>query len=90
MVKTVVQAKAHQEFRLGPWGEQATTVGEIVAAVRRRACNAEVGDPNRSPRTLTVHYLGPPAEGPAEVEVGITVTTGREPDGGPADPACGV
>ena len=51
------------------WFVHAGPNGGIVAAVLLRACNAEVGDPNRSPRTLTVHYLGPPAEGPAEVRV---------------------
>ncbi len=43
--------------------------GGIVAAVLLRACVAEVNDVARSPRTLTVHYLGPPGEGTATVEV---------------------
>jgi acyl-CoA thioesterase len=43
--------------------------GGFVAAVLLRACAAVVGDPQRTPRTLTVHYLVPPVEGPAEVEV---------------------
>lgn len=32
---------------------------------------AEVGDPMRAPRSLTVHYLAPPTEGPAEIVVSI-------------------
>jgi acyl-CoA thioesterase len=32
---------------------------------------AEVDDPGRAPRSLTVHYLRPPVEGPAEVEVAV-------------------
>jgi hypothetical protein len=35
VVKTVVQAKARQEFRLGGPADHATTVGEVVAIVRR-------------------------------------------------------
>ncbi len=58
--------------------------GGVVAAVLLRACGLEVADPLRSPRTLTVHYLGPPTEGPADVRVeveragkGITFLTAR-------------
>lgn len=45
--------------------------GGFVAAVLLRACAVVVDDPERTPRTLTVHYLVPPREGPAEVEVTV-------------------
>ncbi len=53
------------------WFVFAGPNGGIVAAVLLRACIAEVDDPGRSPRTLTVHYLAPPAVGPAEVHVTV-------------------
>lgn len=43
--------------------------GGYLAAVLLRAMQAEVADPERTPRSLTVHYLRPPAEGEADVEV---------------------
>jgi acyl-CoA thioesterase len=48
--------------------------GGYVAAIILRALEASVADPDRPPRSLTVHYLRPPAEGPVEVEV----TTDRQ------------
>lgn len=53
------------------WFVFAGPNGGIVAAVLLRACIAEVADAVRSPRTLTVHYLAPPGEGPAEVQVSV-------------------
>lgn len=43
--------------------------GGYLAAVLVRAMQAEIADPERTPRSLTIHYLRPPAEGEAEVEV---------------------
>ena len=43
--------------------------GGYVAAIVLRALVAEVGDPGRPPRSLTVHYLAPPEEGPVELTV---------------------
>jgi non-canonical purine NTP pyrophosphatase (RdgB/HAM1 family) len=43
--------------------------GGLVAAVLLRAAEAEVADPTRFPRTITVHYLSSPREGPAELHV---------------------
>jgi acyl-CoA thioesterase len=43
--------------------------GGLVAAVLLRAAEAEVADPNRFPRTITVYYLSSPREGPAELHV---------------------
>ena len=45
--------------------------GGIVAAAIVRAMEAEVGDPRRPLRSLTVHYPAAPVEGDAEVEVRI-------------------
>ena len=45
--------------------------GGYVAAVLLRAVTAEVDDPVRPPRSLTVHYLRPPADGEVEVEVTV-------------------
>jgi acyl-CoA thioesterase len=54
--------------------------GGYLAAILLRALEARVGDPARRPRSLTVHYLAPPAEGDATVETrvereGRSVTT---------------
>jgi acyl-CoA thioesterase len=38
--------------------------GGYVAALLLRAMQAEVNDPGRAPRSLTIHYLRPPVEGP--------------------------
>jgi acyl-CoA thioesterase len=53
------------------WFVFAGPNGGVVAAVVLRACMAEIADGSRPPRTLTVHYLAPPAEGPAEVQVTV-------------------
>lgn len=45
--------------------------GGYLASLVLRALAAAVDDPARTPRTLTLHYLRPPAAGP--VEIGVTV-----------------
>jgi acyl-CoA thioesterase len=45
--------------------------GGYVAAVVLRAIVAEVGDPARRPRSISLQFLRPPAGGPVEVEVVI-------------------
>jgi acyl-CoA thioesterase len=45
--------------------------GGYVAALVLRALGLAVADPARAPRSLTVHYTAPPAEGPAEIETRI-------------------
>jgi acyl-CoA thioesterase len=42
--------------------------GGYLAAILLRALSAAVDDPARAPRSLSVHYLRPPAEGPAAIE----------------------
>jgi len=50
--------------------------GGYVAAILLRAVTTELGEPDRSPRSVTIHYLRPPEDGP--VEVAVTVErTGR-------------
>lgn len=60
----------------GGWWIVAGPNGGYVAAVIARAVEATIGDPERSLRSLTLHYLRPPAEGPAEVQVEV-VRAGR-------------
>jgi acyl-CoA thioesterase len=50
--------------------------GGYVAAVVLRAIVAEVDDPQRRPRTLTVHYLRAPAAGPVRIDV-VVERSGR-------------
>ena len=52
----------------GWWIERGPN-GGYVAAVLMRALAAEVADPDRHARSLTVHYLAPAIEGPAHVVV---------------------
>lgn len=53
------------------WWIQRGPNGGYLAALLLRAVRAEVADEARAARSLTVHYLRPPAEGPVEVAVTI-------------------
>jgi acyl-CoA thioesterase len=53
------------------WHVRNGANGGVVAAVLLRAVLAEVDDPARSPRSLTVHYPAAWAVGPTEIEVSI-------------------
>lgn len=53
------------------WWIIAGPSGGYVAAVLLRAVLAEVADPARRPRSLTLQYLRPPAEGEVVVEVAV-------------------
>jgi len=59
----------------GWWVIRGPNGGYIAAIALRAACEA-VQDEARTPRSLTVHYLSPPVEGPASVETRIE-RTGR-------------
>jgi len=59
----------------GWWIERGPNGGYIAAIVLRGLAMA-VADPARTPRSLTVHYLAPPAEGPCEMHTSIE-RTGR-------------
>jgi acyl-CoA thioesterase len=54
----------------GWWIERGPNGGYLAAIVLRAIC-AEVADSTRRPRSLTLHYLRPPVEGPCEVHVAI-------------------
>jgi acyl-CoA thioesterase len=43
--------------------------GGYLAAIVLRAMIAQLGDASREPRSLTCHYLRPPAQGPVRVDV---------------------
>jgi acyl-CoA thioesterase len=67
----------------GWWIERGPN-GGYLAAIVLRAIVAEVADPSRRPRSLTLHYLRPPVEGPCEVLVvleragrGLTTASAR-------------
>ena len=60
----------------GGWWIQRGPNGGYVAAVLVQALTAEVGDPARPLRSLTVHYLAPATEGPVRIAV-RTERTGR-------------
>ncbi|HYF47151.1 MAG TPA: thioesterase family protein [Acidimicrobiales bacterium] len=45
--------------------------GGYVAALVLRAVTAELDDPARRPRSMTIHYLRPPDDGPIEVAVTV-------------------
>lgn len=55
------------------WSGPPGPNGGYIAALLIRAIRAEVDDPARTPRSLTIHYLRPPVDG----EVSICVTVER-------------
>jgi acyl-CoA thioesterase len=55
----------------GDWSTQLGPNGGYLAAIVLRAMTAQLGDPARRARSLTCHYLRPPAEGEVRVEVTV-------------------
>jgi len=53
------------------WSAPRGPNGGYLAAIVLRAIVAEVGDAAREPRSLTLHYLRPPAEGELTVDVRV-------------------
>lgn len=53
------------------WWIQRGPNGGYLAAMILRAIRGEIADESRRTRSLTVHYLRPPGEGPAEIEVTV-------------------
>lgn len=53
------------------WWIQRGPNGGYLAAIVLRAIRAEVGDPARAARSLTVHYLRPPVEGTVAIDVAV-------------------
>jgi acyl-CoA thioesterase len=58
------------------WWVFAGANGGYLASVLLRALTERVGEPERAARSLTVHYVRPPAEGPVEIEMEV-VRSGR-------------
>ncbi|HEU4979040.1 MAG TPA: thioesterase family protein [Solirubrobacteraceae bacterium] len=58
------------------WSAPAGPNGGYVAAIVLRAMEGELADPARPARSLTLHYLRPPAEGPLDIAVEV-VRSGR-------------
>jgi acyl-CoA thioesterase len=68
----------------GSWFGPIALNGGFLAALVVRAMSAELAAPERGPRSLTIHFLRPPAEGPLELAVqversgrGASTLTGR-------------
>ena len=53
------------------WSTEAGVNGGFLAAVILRAMMAAVDEDGRQPRSLTCHYLRPPAEGDVRVDVAV-------------------
>jgi acyl-CoA thioesterase len=62
----------HLDARMDPgWFIVRGPNGGYVAAVVLRALTHAVDDPSRTPRSLTVHFTAPPANGPAQVQTRV-------------------
>jgi acyl-CoA thioesterase len=60
------------EGRIDPgWWIERGPNGGYVAAVLLRALSGVVEDPARTPRSLTVHILAPPGEGPVRIDATV-------------------
>ncbi|HEV7731828.1 MAG TPA: thioesterase family protein [Candidatus Binatia bacterium] len=82
-VRTIGDHRYGATMQRGWWVERGPN-GGYLAAVVLRAITTDVADAARRPRSLTVHYLRPPREGPVEIIVQAerigrttTVTTAR-------------
>jgi acyl-CoA thioesterase len=53
------------------WRGGAGAHGGFIAGLVLRAIVAEVDDPERAPRSLSMHYVSPPAAGPCEMVVRV-------------------
>ncbi len=82
----------------GHWEVVRGPLGGFVAALVLGALTRAVADPARPPRSLTVHFLRPPAAGPARLTAtveragrGLSTASGRlEQDGRPVALALGA
>jgi acyl-CoA thioesterase len=62
---------AYEGSLAGRWWIGRAPNGGYLAAVILRALEAALGDPDRAPRSVTVHYLTPPKEGPVTVACSV-------------------
>ncbi|MEX2293332.1 MAG: thioesterase family protein [Acidimicrobiales bacterium] len=69
-VESLGDGRYSAQIDRGWWIERGPN-GGYLAAIVLRAVLAEVNDPERRPRSLTLHYLRPPVEGRCEVEVAV-------------------
>jgi acyl-CoA thioesterase len=72
--ETAVRPLGHGRYESGldrAWWVHRGPNGGYLAAIVLRALTEAVGDAERSPRSLTVHYVAPPAEGALEVATTI-------------------
>jgi acyl-CoA thioesterase len=53
------------------WSAPRGPNGGYLAAIVLRALQDEVADPERRPRSLTCHFLRPPADGPVRIDVAV-------------------
>jgi acyl-CoA thioesterase len=68
----VATGEGRYRARIDPgWWIGAGPNGGYLAAILLRAAEQSAGDPERAPRSLTVHYTAPPREGPAQVEARV-------------------
>ncbi len=68
--RLVRRGETRFEARIDPgWWIIQGPNGGYVAALITRALEAVVGDADRRPQSLTIHYLSPPVEGSAEIDV---------------------
>ena len=51
------------------WSAPRGPNGGYLAAIMIRAMAAQLDDPGREARSITLHYLSPPVAGPMQVEV---------------------
>jgi acyl-CoA thioesterase len=60
------------EARIDPgWWIVDGPNGGYIAAIVLRALELAVADPERAPRSLSIHYTAPPAAGPAQIQAHV-------------------
>jgi len=66
-IRAIASGRYAARIDRGWWGSRGPN-GGYIAAILQRAILAAANDERRLPRSLTVHFTSPPAEGEAEVE----------------------
>ncbi|MCH2172564.1 thioesterase family protein [Myxococcota bacterium] len=67
-VARVDEGRYRVDIDRGWWVERGPNGGYIAALLLRAICS-HVEDSNRTPRSFTIHYVSPPAEGEAHIQV---------------------
>lgn len=70
-VRRVGELEFEAEIANDRWWVVRGPNGGFVAAILLRALTEALGDPDRPPRSLTVHYPGAPQQGPMSIRVAI-------------------